>query len=52
MSVGVVGLTTAIELQEGGENQVTILAETLPTDAPNIRYASFWAVSDSCDCVF
>lgn len=43
--LGVVGLTTAIALQETGGYQVTILAEVFPNDAQTIRYTSFWAVS-------
>lgn len=44
--IGVIGLTTAIKIQEekGSEYQVTIVAETFPTDPRTIKYTSFWAV--------
>jgi 2-polyprenyl-6-methoxyphenol hydroxylase-like FAD-dependent oxidoreductase len=42
--VGVVGLTTAIMIQERGDLQVTIVAENLPSDPKSIRYTSYWAV--------
>ncbi|KAI0251943.1 nucleotide-binding domain-containing protein [Lactifluus subvellereus] len=40
---GVIGLTTAIKIQERGGYSVTILAETFPTDPKCITYASHWA---------
>jgi hypothetical protein len=40
-----VGLTTALMIQEKGDYQVTIIAETLPSDPKSIRYTSQWAVS-------
>jgi hypothetical protein len=42
--VGVVGLTTAIRIQEHGGYHVTIVAETIPGDTKSIRYTSPWAV--------
>jgi hypothetical protein len=42
---GVVGLTTAVKIQEHGGYQVTIISEVLPTDAKTIKYTSHWAVS-------
>lgn len=42
-SPGVIGITTGTKLQETGDYQVTIVAETLPTDPKNIRYTSPWA---------
>ncbi|KAJ3732582.1 FAD dependent oxidoreductase [Lentinula guzmanii] len=43
--IGVIGLTTAIKIQEakGSEYNVTIIAETFPTDPRTIKYTSFWA---------
>lgn len=41
---GVVGLTTAVKIQEQGVYSVTIIAETLPSDPKTIRYTSSWAV--------
>ncbi|KAL0576846.1 hypothetical protein V5O48_005143 [Marasmius crinis-equi] len=43
LGAGVVGLTTAISIQERGGYAVSIVAETLPTDPKSIRYASHWA---------
>ena len=43
-SVGVVGLSTAIKVQEKGAYSVTILAEAFPTDSKSIKYTSCWAV--------
>ncbi|KAH8824110.1 nucleotide-binding domain-containing protein [Flagelloscypha sp. PMI_526] len=43
MGAGVVGLTTAVKLQETGRYTVTIVAEILPTDPPSPRYTSQWA---------
>ncbi|KAF8837094.1 nucleotide-binding domain-containing protein, partial [Paxillus ammoniavirescens] len=40
---GVVGLSTAIKIQERGGYRVTIVAETFPTDPRTIRYTSHWA---------
>jgi len=45
--VGVVGLTTAVKIQERGNYDVTILAEVLPDDPKTIQYTSQWAVSAS-----
>ncbi|KAH8824130.1 nucleotide-binding domain-containing protein [Flagelloscypha sp. PMI_526] len=43
MGAGVIGLTTAIKLQETNRYAVTIVAEILPTDLPSSRYTSHWA---------
>ncbi|TDL21987.1 nucleotide-binding domain-containing protein [Rickenella mellea] len=40
--LGVVGLSTALKIQERGYS-VTIIAETLPSDPKTIRYTSHWA---------
>jgi len=42
IGAGVVGLSTAIRIQERGY-QVSILAETFPTDPKCIKYTSHWA---------
>jgi hypothetical protein len=42
--LGVIGLTTALKLQEEGY-QVTIIAEIFPTDPKSPKYTSQWAVS-------
>lgn len=39
-----VGLTTAITIQEKGGYDVTIIAETWPSDPKTVKYTSFWAV--------
>ena len=44
ISTGVIGLSTAIMLQERGGYDVTIIAEHLPTDPKSIDYCSAWAV--------
>jgi hypothetical protein len=41
---GVIGLTTAIKIQETSGYKVTIVAEIFPTDTKNVRYASHFAV--------
>jgi 2-polyprenyl-6-methoxyphenol hydroxylase-like FAD-dependent oxidoreductase len=43
--IGVVGLTTAVRIQEKGGYQVAIVAEALPSDPKSIKYTSHWAVS-------
>ncbi|KAF8555797.1 nucleotide-binding domain-containing protein [Imleria badia] len=43
LGAGIIGLTTALKLQETGRYDVTILAETFPTDPRTIRYTSHWA---------
>ncbi|KAJ7583465.1 hypothetical protein C8J56DRAFT_1055227 [Mycena floridula] len=43
VGAGVVGLTTALKIQEHGGYAVTILAEVLPTDPKTIKYTSQWA---------
>lgn len=40
-----IGLTTALKIQEQGVYQVTIIADVLPGDAKTIKYTSHWAVS-------
>ncbi|KAI0747061.1 D-amino-acid oxidase [Daedaleopsis nitida] len=42
-AIGVVGLTTAVKLQEKGLHKVTIIAAKLPTDPKAIDYTSLWA---------
>lgn len=42
-SLGVIGLSTAIRLREKGYD-VTIIAESFPTDPRSIKYTSPWAV--------
>jgi len=53
IGAGVVGLTTALKIQEQGTYRVTIVAETFPTDPKSSRYTSHWAgahhVSHACD---
>jgi hypothetical protein len=41
---GVIGLSTALRIQEQGKYKVTIVAETLPSDPKTARYTSHWAV--------
>jgi hypothetical protein len=41
---GVIGLTTALKIQEKGGYQVEIIAEVLPLDPKTIKYTSQWAV--------
>ncbi|OSD08812.1 D-amino-acid oxidase [Trametes coccinea BRFM310] len=43
IGAGVVGLTTAVKLQEQTGYRVTIIAETFPTDPKTIKYTSLWA---------
>ncbi|KAI8986661.1 D-amino-acid oxidase [Trametes punicea] len=43
IGAGVVGLTTAVKIQEKGGYRVTIIAETFPTDPKTIKYTSLWA---------
>ncbi|KIK70227.1 hypothetical protein GYMLUDRAFT_213420 [Collybiopsis luxurians FD-317 M1] len=45
LGAGVIGLTTAIRIQEakGDQYHVTIIAETFPSDSRTISYTSFWA---------
>jgi hypothetical protein len=47
VELGVIGLTTALKIQEQGVYQVTIIADVLPNDTKNIKYTSQWAVSVS-----
>ena len=42
---GVIGLTTAIEIQESGKYEVAIVADHFPEDGLSIRYTRCWAVS-------
>lgn len=44
LSLGVIGLTTALWIQEKGLYQVEIIADVLPTDPKTYRYTSQWAV--------
>ncbi|KAJ2937063.1 hypothetical protein H1R20_g26, partial [Candolleomyces eurysporus] len=43
LGAGVVGLSTALKVQETGRYKVTIVAEVLPTDPKTIKYTSQWA---------
>ncbi|KAH9835404.1 D-amino-acid oxidase [Rhodofomes roseus] len=43
LGAGVVGLTTAVMIQEKGRYDVTIIAERFPTDPKSIDYCSAWA---------
>ncbi|KAM6492539.1 nucleotide-binding domain containing protein [Amanita muscaria] len=43
LGAGVIGLTTAIVIQEKGDYNVTIVAEHLPSDPKSIKYTSHWA---------
>ncbi|RDX54806.1 D-amino-acid oxidase [Lentinus brumalis] len=43
IGAGVVGLTTAVKIQEKGGYNVTVVAETFPTDPKTITYTSLWA---------
>ncbi|KAH0581862.1 hypothetical protein H2248_011541 [Termitomyces sp. 'cryptogamus'] len=43
LGAGVVGLTTAVKIQETGKYNVSILAEVLPMDQKTIKYTSHWA---------
>ncbi|KAG6850030.1 hypothetical protein H0H93_002234 [Arthromyces matolae] len=42
-STGVIGLTSAVKIQESGKYNVSLLADVLPTDQKNTRYTSHWA---------
>ncbi|KAF8970428.1 D-aspartate oxidase [Flammula alnicola] len=43
LGAGVVGLTTALKLQQQGNYQVTIVSEMVPSDPKSIKYTSRWA---------
>ncbi|KAJ8509395.1 hypothetical protein ONZ45_g8437 [Pleurotus djamor] len=43
IGAGVIGLTTALKLQELGGYEVIIIAETFPTDPKTVKYTSHWA---------
>ncbi|EAU82893.1 D-amino-acid oxidase [Coprinopsis cinerea okayama7 len=43
LGAGVIGLTTALKIQEQEGYQVTIVAEIFPTDPKSIKYTSQWA---------
>ncbi|KZT08034.1 D-amino-acid oxidase [Laetiporus sulphureus 93-53] len=43
LGAGVVGLTVALTIQEKGGYDVTIIADTFPSDPNNAKYASHWA---------
>jgi hypothetical protein len=50
LSEGIVGLTTALEIQAKG-NRVTIFADCIPGDEKSTRYTSPWAVRpDALSC--
>jgi len=42
--LGVIGLTTALRIQEKCGYTVSIVAEIFPTDPKSIKYTSHWAV--------
>ena len=44
LDTGVVGLTTAVKIQEQGGYAVTVVADTFPSDPKTIKYTSLWAV--------
>ncbi|KAG5643697.1 hypothetical protein DXG03_009746 [Asterophora parasitica] len=44
LGAGVVGLTTAVKIQELGGFNVSIVADVLPTDEKTTKYTSFWAM--------
>lgn len=44
--LGVIGLTTALKLQERG-HKVTIIADCRPGDENSAKYTSPWAVRDA-----
>ncbi|KAJ7120239.1 D-amino-acid oxidase [Mycena epipterygia] len=48
IGAGVIGLTTAIKLQEKGGYQVVIVAAIWPTDHPSPHYTSHWAGGHHC----
>ncbi|KAI5996464.1 hypothetical protein F5J12DRAFT_772686 [Pisolithus orientalis] len=52
IGAGVVGLSTAIRIQEKGGYRVTIIAETFPIDSKNIRYTSHWAGAHHVSAAF
>ena len=41
---GVVGLTTALNIQLQGKYMVTVVSEIIPSDPSSIKYTSRWAV--------
>ncbi len=41
---GVIGLSTALKIQEEGGYHVTVLAQHLPEDPKDAYYSSCWAV--------
>lgn len=43
VGAGVAGLTTALFIQEKGGYEVTVVAETLPSDPKTVKYTSHWA---------
>lgn len=43
LGAGVVGLSTALKIQEKPGYKATIVAEYLPTDEKNVKYTSQWA---------
>ncbi|CCM01227.1 uncharacterized protein FIBRA_03275 [Fibroporia radiculosa] len=43
LGAGVIGLTTAVSIQEKGGYSVTVIAETFPSDPKSVKYTSLWA---------
>lgn len=43
LGAGVIGLTTAIKIQERGGYHVHVISEVLPSDPKSIKYTSHWA---------
>jgi hypothetical protein len=43
-ALGVVGLTTALNLQLERNYRVTVVSEIIPSDPSSIKYTSRWAV--------
>ncbi|TFK41512.1 D-amino-acid oxidase [Crucibulum laeve] len=43
LGAGVIGLTTALKIQNRGGYRVTIIAEVLPGDPKSVKYTSLWA---------
>ncbi|KAL1741838.1 hypothetical protein HDZ31DRAFT_84570 [Schizophyllum fasciatum] len=43
IGAGVVGLTTAVSVQEQGDYDVTVLADVFPSDPKSVNYTSHWA---------
>jgi len=41
---GVIGLTTALRIQEKGGYHVTVVGEVMHGDPQSVKYTSYWAV--------